>query len=42
MYDGCSVSGVQFLGVFATYCVEINLPPRVTLLALSPMAKKII
>ena len=40
MYDGWSVSGVHFLGVFATYCVEINLPPRVTLLALTTMAKE--
>ncbi len=39
MYDGWSISGVHFLGIFATYCVGPNLSLRIKSLAISPMAK---
>ena len=40
MYDSWSLSGVHFLGTFATNCVGPTVPPRIMVLAMRPLDKE--
>ncbi len=40
IYDGWPLSGVHFLGIFATNCVGPSVPPRIRVLAMRPLDKE--